>query len=117
MIIDKMMIKEPKHRYEDCGEILRDLASLGIHSPAISFVDGAQPTGVGRSVAPTVAVGSKTMAGGGGAPVSSRADAKRNEKKKKSSRTWFVQYTTADGSPIVEKHSTARVLKMVKAIY
>ncbi|MEZ6122275.1 MAG: protein kinase [Planctomycetaceae bacterium] len=121
LIIDRMMSKDPKHRHANCGELLRDLASLGLHSPALSFLDGAQPSGVGRS-APTV-VGQSTSAGVGSTSsgvtrpvgdVSSRADARRQERKRES-RTWFVQYDDAKGNMQVEKLTSGRILKMIKA--
>lgn len=116
LIIDKMMAKEPEHRYSNCEDVVRDLAALGIHNEAISFMEGALPTGVGRSVASTTSVGSTVAGSLVGMPIDSRKDAKRTEKKKKkSSRTWFVQYVGSEGKPVVEKHTTGRVLKLIKA--
>ena len=115
LIIDKMMARESAHRYANCDEVVRDLASLGIHNDALSFVEGAQPTGVGRAAAPTMAMGSTMAAGLAGAAIDSRKDAKRSEKRQKTSRTWFVQYTDANDKPQVEKFATARVLKLIKS--
>ena len=117
LIIDKMMAKDPKHRYSDCSQVVSDLAALGIHSPALSFVDGAQPTGVGRSAAPTVAGLNNTMGRTMAIPsadVSSKKDAKLREKKAQS-RTWYVQFQDAKGDTVVEKLTTGRILKMVNA--
>lgn len=115
LIIDKMMAKDPKHRYGDCAEIIRDLNALGVHSEALSFVEGAVPTGVGRSVSPTVAgLGSTMTAAARTGEVSSRVDAKKSAKKA-ASRTWYVQYVDEKKKTVVEKHSTGRVLKMIKA--
>lgn len=115
LIIDKMMAKDPKHRYSDCAEIIRDLGGLGLHSDALSFIDGAQPTGVGRSVSPTMAGVATTSAGARTAGVvSSRRDAAASETKK-ASRTWYVQFTDAKNKTVVEKLSTGRILKMINA--
>lgn len=115
LIIDKMMSKDPKHRYADCASVIRDLAALGIHNTAISFVDGAQPTGVGGSVAPTTAALGSTMATGrSSGTVSSRKDAKAG-KQKTASRTWYVQFQDAKNKTTVEKLSTGRILKMISA--
>ncbi len=117
LIIDKMMAKEPKHRYETCGEIVTALGSLGIHSPALTFVDGAQPTSVSSSTAPTMAAMNNTMGRAMGIPsgdISSKRDA-QSRKKKKASRTWFVQFEDAKGATVVEKLSTGRILKMIAA--
>ncbi len=115
LIIDKMMAKDPKHRYADCAEVLNDLAALGIHSPALTFMDGAMPTGVGRSVSPTVAgLGSTMTASARTGVVSSRVDAKKSAGKT-ASRTWYVQYADAKNKTVVEKHSTGRILKMINS--
>lgn len=117
LIIDKMMAKEPKHRYSDCAEIVSALGALGIHSPALTFIDGAQPTNVSSSTAPTVAGMNNTMArsmGLSAGDMSSKKDA-RSQEKKKASRTWYVQFEDPKGTKVVEKLSTGRILKMISA--
>lgn len=113
LIIDKMMARDPKHRYADCQSVLNDLLSLGIHSQALSFIDGAEPAGVGRSTAPTPTGFTNTITSGKSGVVSSRADA-RSQKKKHSSRTWFVKYDDK-GKAKVEKLSTGKVLKLINS--
>ena len=116
LIIDKMMAKDPKHRYGDCAEVIRDLLSLDVTSDALTFLDGAVPTGVGRSVSPSMASVASTspmsLASTGG--LNSRVDAKLSESKK-ASRTWYVQFEDVKNKTVVEKLSTGRVLKMIKA--
>lgn len=116
LIIDKMMAKEPKHRYASCEQIVADLSSLGVHSPALTFISGAQPTGIGRSASPTTAGAASTMSLPS-ADVSSKRDARdaRARERKIASRTWYVQYETPAGEKAVEKLSTGRILKMIKA--
>ena len=117
LIIDKMMAKDPRHRYSDCGDVINDLAALGVHSEAPTFINGAQPTGVGRSAntTATTAAGAVTTASSrSGAHRSSRADAKLSETKQ-ASRTWYVKFTDVNGKTVVEKLSTGRVLKMLAA--
>jgi len=117
LIIDKMMAKEPKHRYANCGEVVADLAALGIHSPSLTFIEGAQPSGLGGSgtatLASTKTASARTMALPN-ADLTSKKDARAREKKK-ASRTWFVQFYDQQGKMMVEKLSTGRVLKMIKA--
>lgn len=122
LIIDKMMARDPKHRYGDCAEIVRDLSSVGVHSDSLSFVDGAQPVRVGRSVSPTSAgmgstqgaMGSTMATGRQNFDVDSRRDAQGGQSQQ-ASRTWYVQFENADGKTVVEKLSTGRVLKMLNA--
>ncbi|MEQ9407807.1 MAG: serine/threonine-protein kinase [Fuerstiella sp.] len=114
LIIDKMMAKDPKHRYADCEAVLKDLAGLGLHNAALSFVEGAQPTSVGTAVAPTVAgLGSTMGPTSRSGQVSSRRDAKASEVKQ-ASRTWYVQFEDANRKTMVEKLSTRRILKMIQ---
>lgn len=115
-IIDRMMAKDPKHRFADCDEVLRDLSSLGLHSETLTFIDGALPTGIGRSNSPTMAgnVTTATSATRSIGNVSSRRDAKANQTKQ-ASRTWYVQFEDSRKKTVVEKLSTGRILKMISA--
>jgi serine/threonine-protein kinase len=38
IIIDKALEKDPKHRYQSCAELIRDLESLNLANPVLSFV-------------------------------------------------------------------------------
>jgi len=112
LIIDKMMAKDPSHRYKTCNEVVRDLSGLGMHGQPLSFVDGAEaPTGIGRPRSPTMAAMGATVAGGG-ASLTRPSD---NGLRANTSRTWYVQYHTPDGKPMMEKFSTRRVVKMINA--
>ncbi len=117
LIIDKMMAKDPNHRYKNCDEVIRDLAALGIHGEALSFIDGAEPTGPGRGGAatPSVVGGTqgfrKTAAATqlpGSSTLGSMSDAAMG-----ASRIWYVQFEDEKGKTVVEKHSTGRLLKML----
>lgn len=114
LIIDKMMARDPKHRYGDTESLLSDLIGLGLHSPALTFIDEAQPTGIGRSTTPTPTGFTNTITSGKSGVVSSRADA-RAAAKKQGSRTWFVKFDDEKGKPKVEKLSTGKVLKQIRA--
>lgn len=111
-IIDKMMAKDPKHRYSDCEKVIKDLGALGLHSESLTFIDGAAPISIGRSASPTLA-GATTTAGSGG-HRSSRRDA-RASASKQASRTWYVQFEDSKKKKVVEKLSTGRILKMINA--
>ena len=41
LMIDKMLMKDPNHRYADCADIIRDLGQLGLANPALSFIESA----------------------------------------------------------------------------
>jgi serine/threonine-protein kinase len=113
LIIDKMMAKEAKHRYSDCGELIKDLAALGVHNDTLSFVDGAVPTEFARSASVTAATMSATLVSDGPLPTSRQVA--KSAVVKQASRTWYVQFQDAKKKTVVEKLSTGRVLKMLQA--
>lgn len=113
LIVDKMMAKDPNHRYKTCDDVLKDLISLGLHGETLSFIEGAEPVGPSR--------GGATI---GGAPVGSNsgplasktiatAQAVAGDTASTSTRIWYVQFEDAKGKTVVEKHSTGRILKML----
>lgn len=109
LIIDKMLAREPKHRYKSCDEIVQDLTALRVHNASISFIDGAESPGpvMTANPAPSVSVAQSTMKAGGTSRGPLKPPAPRT------SRIWYVQFEDEAGHPTVEKHSTGRVLKMI----
>jgi predicted Ser/Thr protein kinase len=116
LIIDKMMAKDPNHRYKSCEEVLRDLVAMGLHGDSLSFIDGAEPLGPGRGGALTAGLGG-TMANRksiaatqlpGAATLGVMMDGAST-----TTRIWYVQFEDERGKTVVEKHSTGRLLKML----
>lgn len=117
LIIDKMLAKDPNHRYKSCDEVLRDLVALGIHSDALSFIDGAEPVGPGR-------IGAVTSPTPGGSQATRKSVAatqlpgpstlgSMTNATMGATRIWYVQFEDQRGKTVVEKHSTGRLLKML----
>ena len=110
LILDKMMAKEPGHRYKNCEELLKDLTAIGQHSESLSFIDGAAEARmpIGRtspvSAAAVTGVGQHTQAGQTGFGTVAATG---------TTRMWFIQFEDEKGRAVVEKHSTGRVLKML----
>ncbi|MDG1895998.1 MAG: serine/threonine-protein kinase [Fuerstiella sp.] len=121
LMVDKMLAKDPKHRYKDCGEVVKDLASVGVHNAAISFVDDAQPTSVGsevpselRRTSPVMGITMDSAAptpGGRHVPAPDEAA----EETIDSSQTWYVQYRDSEAKTVVKKMATQRILKLLNA--
>ena len=111
LIIDKMMAKEPAHRYKSCNELSKDLAALGLHSETLSFIQDAtqssSPIGRSASSSPAAKTGAfqntQMNQTGFGNPETG------------TTRMWFIQFENEKGQPMVEKHTTGRVLKMLAA--
>ncbi|MEX2287005.1 MAG: serine/threonine-protein kinase [Planctomycetaceae bacterium] len=97
-MIDKMMAKDPQHRYADCAQIISDLQSLNLASDALSFIEGAQPAFLSGSVVPSRASLAKLPPKpAADQRVTSAQDAERTATKMKlpaqSSEEWIVRYT------------------------
>lgn len=116
LILDKMMAKDPNHRYKNCDEVIRDLAGLGLHGESLSFIDGAEPSGPGRRVSIPGSVSGtqafrKTVATTQAPGVSMMGS--MTDSTPGTSRIWYVQFEDERGKTVVEKHSTGRLLKML----
>lgn len=118
LIIDKMMAKDPKHRYSDCRQIINDLTALGVMNDTLSFIEGAAPAKVSAgspTVAATRAMSAPRTMSVRNPDVSSKQDARKSSESKPARRIWYVQFEDADGNPAIEKLSTSRILKMIRA--
>lgn len=110
LIIDKLMAKDPNHRYKSCDDAIRDLMALGLHGETLSFIEGAEPVGPGRG-------GPSTLASVAGTQQIRRTVASTQgiagDTASGTTRIWYVQFEDAKGKTVVEKHSTGRILKML----
>ena len=141
LIIDKMMAKDPQHRYTACAEFIRDLESLGVAGESLSFVGGeegavlarrnASPAtmdmGAGHKTPASLEVGGKKSK----AVVSQKASRERRaqrtsgerdtqqrpESKRKSgkSNNWYVRHTDKSGKIKVSQMSTQQILQGMRS--
>src|SRR5580700_3570881 len=133
LIIGKMLLKDPKDRYGDCGDIIRDLGNLGLANPALTFIESAGGTAVvNASVAAASAASlSRVQATRGTGPnatksdvrlpppgdrLTSAADAGRAAPKTAAgpNKSWFVQQKNADGRIVITRMSTPEVMAGIK---
>jgi predicted Ser/Thr protein kinase len=133
LMVDKMLMKDPNHRYGDCGDIIRDLGGLGIANPALSFIEsaGGESAVVSAAVAAASSVSAARMQstrGPGAGPtqaaklppaggrVTSAEDAARSAQKAPvSNKTWFVQHKGANGKVVIAKMSTPEIMAGIKS--
>ncbi len=115
LMIDKMMAKDPGHRYADCGEIIRDLQGLNLANSSLSFIQGAAATVIPVGV--TAASTAKTkLPPPREAPISSAEDAARTQSKvvmPGANEEWIVRYALA-GKVTVGKMTTAQIIASLK---
>lgn len=121
LVLDRMMAKEPKHRYSDCADALDGLLALELDSPALTFIDGATPVARTRTNSASRAAATQrvSMATSLVGEANSRVDATRKEKKKRVNRNkmWYIRHTTGKKKKkaVVSQMSTAQVLQGIKA--
>jgi len=133
LMVDKMLMKDPNHRYGDCGDIIRDLGGLGIANPALSFIEsaGGETAVVSAAVAAASSISAARMQstrGSGAGPtqaaklppaggrVTSAEDAARSAQKAPvSNKTWFVQQKGANGKVVIAKMSTPEIMAGIKS--
>jgi len=133
LILGKMLLKDPKDRYGDCGDIIRDIGSLGLANPALSFIESAGGTAVvNASVAAASAASLSRVQGtqGTGSNVTrsdvrlpppgermtSAQDAARTAAKATAgpSKNWFVQQKGPDGRVTISRMSTPEIMAGIK---
>lgn len=96
LLIAKMVAKSPKHRYQNCSELLKDLDSLGLAGPKLTFLTA--PIAPDQLTTPLPHEMGET--------VVSR-DTERLD-------IWFVRVKDPNGQSAIKKLTTSDVLKMVE---
>lgn len=120
LMIEKMMAKNPDHRFKSCAEIMEMLEELELESPALSFIDSdaaAASTKTRRKGKSRVSSGAspKPM---GSHEVSSAKDAEKSARKSKEvveKRIWFIQHQNPAGKTIISKMTVAQIKQGIKA--
>ncbi|MDA1212006.1 MAG: serine/threonine-protein kinase, partial [Planctomycetota bacterium] len=125
LMIDKMISKDPKHRYATCAEIIKDLESLGLDNPSLTFITetGAEAASrastVGRRSSPTIAPQGLTQP-----PTHSSKSrhAKSHAAEDVSehvfdtpNQLWFVRYTNSEGRVTVSKMTSTQIKQAVRS--
>lgn len=120
LLIDRMIAKDPDHRYANCGDLLRDLEALGLAGSGLSFVSGevtesqsapaARPDVAKKpSVAPAGSLPAVTLP-----PLDSAADAASQRATASDNDDWFVQHKNAKGRTVVSRMSTSRIRQAIE---
>lgn len=108
LILAKMIAKQPKHRYQSCEEVIKDLESLGLASDKVSFMQErpvARPKeddDVSKMVATVETAMGKSQFQQ--TPADGVATVDPN--------TWYLQVKSADGVA-ARKYTTAQLQKML----
>lgn len=112
LIIHKMCAKLVKHRYQNCGEVIRDLAGLGLANESLSFIKAEGPGAKAAAAAPKAAGPASTA--GAKAPPGSILQWKEEPKLDEDPELWYLRYQTADGQTVTKKLRTHEILDLLK---
>jgi len=109
LIIDKMMAKNPEHRYQTCAELLVDLRNLGLAHDRLSFLEhkpGTTAAPMRQPTSPPTPARTQSLPGSSErSPASTQAEAVE---------WWYVQYRTPDGKLVERKLTTAQVRDLIR---
>lgn len=117
LIVDKMIQKDPKHRYQSCDDLIRDLSALGLASPGLSFSEAAAP-GAARLPTPLAATtGASAMSKTPASvkPAAAGTSAVAPAKPEKQEHVWFVIVTQPQGPPKKVKLTTGQIMAQLKS--
>jgi serine/threonine protein kinase len=123
LMIDKMIQKEPKHRYSSCEEIMNDLDQLGLENEGLSFADDEGGSGTtsrssrGRQRS-TVDSDNGTTSGVSMPQFRTSAeDATQKEAAAaaKDTTVWYVRYTNVKGESQVKEMNSRQVQQGILA--
>ena len=129
LLVDRMIAKDPDHRYADCTELLADLNAMNLAGETLSFIEGAEPApGTAQHIAPNSAANSAANSSSKRAtstrpasaipPVTlpspnSSEDAAAQRATAADDDDWFIQHTNAKGRTVVSRMSTARIRQAI----
>jgi serine/threonine-protein kinase len=120
LIVDKMLAKDPKHRYASCTEVIEELEALGLANEQLSFLAVAP----GATLAPVTSVPTQAGAVAGrtkspeSATVVTRSGSAKPptfEEPKVEADVWYWKLKDPGGRTITKKLVTSEVITLIKS--
>lgn len=103
LMIDKMLAKDPKHRYQTCDELIRDLSSLHLENAALSFIPNGESSAATSKMPRVPAPAAPVPTAHSGAAAGAQED-----------HVWHVLTFGADGKPRKVKMTTGQIKQQFK---
>lgn len=125
LLIDKMMAKDPAHRYQSAAALVADLEKFGLHHEQVSWLNGAAPKPAAPAAktaakAPAKATAKAATVPGSKNPTQRKvAGATKAETQKKMATTdknpdqWYLRYRDAKENLIKTKATTSQIRQML----
>lgn len=121
LIVDKMMAKDPNHRFASMAEVVQQLDALNLAGATLSFIDSPTKVAPRRGGPATVAGGNVTLADDK-AKASAKKRTSREDAEASSAasgtgmaKQWFVRLPAAGGEVKLAKATTAQLVARIKA--
>ena len=120
LIIDKMLMKDPNHRYKSCEDLLADLEKLGLTAPSLSFIKSEKKASLRSGASSSVSSSGSTTRSGTrrrtnrGAPLTSQQDAMNQKQTAVADKVWYIKQPKESGEVINAKLKTDKVLECLK---
>ncbi|MFN0196207.1 MAG: serine/threonine protein kinase [Planctomycetaceae bacterium] len=127
LIIDKMISKNPAHRYASCAEVIRDLEALGLDNPSLSFISETGVEAASRATSANRRGGTTAVPHGATqAPASARASqimashakpaaAPEPAASESPGQLWYVRYSNTEGKVVIAKMTSAQVKQAIRS--
>jgi serine/threonine protein kinase len=120
LIVDKMLAKDPKHRYASCTEVVEELESLGLANEQLSFLKttaGATPLPVKSIPTQAAAASGRTKTPESAAIVTKSGSAKppAHQEPKVEADIWYWKLKDPGGRTITKKLVTSEVITLIKS--
>ena len=121
LLIDRMIAKDPDHRYADCSELLGDLNAMKLAGETLGFIEGAEPAVGSAQHAASASSSSRRATTKSPSslpavtlpPPNSSQDAAAQRATAADDDNWFIQHTNAKGRTVVSRMSTARIRQAI----
>jgi len=117
LMLDKAMAAKPDLRYKSCAEFAKDLQGLNLANDALSFIQGAVPSSIIKSEAPTQPVATKLAPAKPGAPAPAAGKpgaAAPAGKTAAAGDVWYIVVPTDKGKSIKRKMTSPKVVELIK---
>lgn len=112
LMIDKMIAKDPAHRYQNCTELIKDLNSLNLANPSLSFIVGAVATNPAGRTSPSAQTAPRMAAvTSAEAPMKSAPAAASSAPQE---GIWYVVLKGSDGVPKKVKMTIAQARQLLQ---